>query len=416
MIAERCDPGQGRRPKHEIADIFRQAGHRFLENFSASHEQIKVLNRIMVCRTAALGGHIDFCSSCDHQQNAYNSCRNRHCPKCQTMTKERWLISRQSELLPATYYHLVFTLPHDLNPVILCNMRSLLNLLFSSVNLTIKQFAADPQWRLQGNPGFIGVLHTWSQTILDHFHLHCLVPGGVLSDDRTTWTPSKKNYLFKTRSLVKAFKGIYIKGLKELYEAGDLKFPGNTDKYGTPAGFNRLIKTIRKKKWSGYAKLPCSGPGKVLEYLGRYTHRVAISNHRIKSFESGKVIFTWKDRAQNNAIKEMTLDAVEFIRRFLLHVLPKGFKKIRHFGFLSPRYKKENIRLIRQLARNDNEDKADPDPVDESLEMIIQRLTGVNIRTCPKCGKGRLVRLYKLLPEYVCYILPYRKEAVWNTS
>lgn len=414
MIVDCCD--QSSKPKHEIADIFRQAGHRFLEKFNASYEQIKVLNKIIVCRTAALGGHIDFCTDCDHQQNAYNSCRNRHCPKCQTITKEKWLSDRQSELLPATYYHLVFTLPHDLNPVILCNMRLLLNLLFSSVNLTIKQFAADPQWRLQGQAGFIGVLHTWSQTILDHFHLHCLVPGGVLSDNRTTWTPSKKNYLFRTQSLVKAFKGIYIKGLKALYEAGDLKFPGNTDKYRTSAGFNRLIKIIRKKKWSGYAKAPCSGPEKVLEYLGRYTHRVAISNHRIKSFENGKVVFTWKDRAQNNTTKEMILDAVEFTRRFLLHVLPKGFKKIRHFGFLSPRYKTQNIRLIRQLAQNNNEDKADPRPDDESLEMMMQRLTGINIRTCPKCGKGRLARIYKLLPEYVDYILPSQKEVAWNTS
>ena len=280
-----------------------------------------------------------------------------------------------------------------------------MDLLFSSVNLTIKQFAADPQWRLQGRPGFIGGFHTWSQTILDHFHLHCLVPGGVLSDDRTTWKPSKKNYLFKTRSLVNAFKGIYIKGLKELYEAGELKFPGNTDKYGTSAGFNSLIKTIRKKKWSGYAKSPCSDPEKVLEYLGRYTHRVAISNYRIKSFENDKVVFTWKDRAQNNALKEMTLDAVEFIRRFLLHVLPKGFKKIRHFGFLSPRYKAQNILLIRQLAQNGTEDKTDPSLDDESLKEMMQRLTGVNIRKCPKCGKGRLVRLYELLPEYVDYIL-----------
>nr|WP_232364302.1 transposase [Desulforapulum autotrophicum] len=226
----------------------------------------------------------------------------------------------------------------------------------------------------------------------------------------------QKNYLFKTRSLVNAFKGIYIKGLKELYEAGELKFPGNTDKYGTSAGFNSLIKTIRKKKWSGYAKSPCSGPGKVLEYLGRYTHRVAISNHRIKSFENDKVVFTWKDRAQNNALKEMTLDAVEFIRRFLLHVLPKGFKKIRHFGFLSPRYKAQNILLISQLAQNGTEDKADPSLDEESLEEMMQRLTGVNIRKCPKCGKGRLVRLYELLPEYVDYILPSRKEVAWDTS
>lgn len=405
---------QSSKPKHDIADIFRHSGQRFLETFNASHEQIKVMNRIISCRTAALGGHVEFCPNCDYRQNAYNSCRNRHCPKCQTMTKEKWLDKRVSELLPATYYHLVFTLPHDLNPVILCNMKPLLDMLFSSVNQTIQQFAADPQWRLQGRPGFIAVLHTWSQTILDHFHLHCLVPGGVLSEDKTSWTPSRKNYLFKTRSMVKAFKGIYIKGLKQLYNAGDLKFPGNTVTLGTPSGFDRLIKTIRKKKWSGYAKSPCSGPEKVLEYLGRYTHRIAISNYRIRSFENGKVVFTWKDRAQNNVIKEMTLDAVEFIRRFLLHVLPRGLKKIRYFGFLSPRYKNRNIELIRQLAGVETKDPARP--ADEPIEEMMHRLTGIDIRTCPKCGKGRLTRLYELLPVFAGYIVPNQKEAAWNTS
>lgn len=405
---------QSSRPKHDIADIFRHSGRRFLEIFNASHEQIKVMNRIISCRTAALGGHVDFCPNCDYRQNAYNSCRNRHCPKCQTMTKEKWLDKRMSELLPATYYHLVFTLPHDLNPVILCNMKPLLDLLFSSVNQTIQHFAADPQWRLQGRPGFIAVLHTWSQTILDHFHLHCLVPGGVLSEDETSWTPSRKNYLFKTRSLVKAFKGIYIKGLKQLYDAGALKFPGNTVTFGTPSGFDRLIKTIGKKKWSGYAKSPCSGPDKVLEYLGRYTHRVAISNYRIRSFENGKVVFTWKDRAQNNATKEMTLDAVEFIRRFLLHVLPRGLKKIRYFGFLSPRYKNRNIELIRQLTDLDR--KAPVRPVGEPVEEMMHRLTGIDIKICPKCGKGCLTRLYELLPVFAGYIVPSPKKAAWNTS
>ena len=267
------------------------------------------------------------------------------------MTKEKWLENRVSELLPATYFHLVFTLPHDLNPVILCNMKPLLDLLFSSVNETIQQFAADPQWRLQGKPGFIAVLHTWNQTLLDHFHLHCLVPGGVLSEDGTTWTPSRKNYLFRTRALVQVFKGIYIKGLKQLYAAGVLKFPGNTATSGTPSGFGKLIKTIRKKKWSGYAKSPCSGPEKVLEYLGRYTHRVAISNYRIKSFENDKVVFTWRDRAANNALKEMTLDAVEFIRRFMRHVLPKGFKKIRHFGFFIPQVQNPEYKINPKTCR-----------------------------------------------------------------
>jgi len=400
---------QGSRPEHDIADIFRHAGQRFLATFGASHEQIKVMNKIITCRTAALGGHIDDCPDCGYQKNAYNSCRNRHCPKCQTMTKEKWLDNRISELLPATYYHLVFTLPHDLNPVILCNMKPLLDLLFFSVNQTIKLFAADPQWRLQGKPGFIAVLHTWNQTILDHFHLHCLVPGGVLSEDNTQWTPSKKNYLFRTSSLVNVFKGIYINGLEQLYNDRDLKFPGNAAKHGTPSGFNRLIKTIQKKKWSGYAKAPCSGPEKVLEYLGRYTHRVAISNYRIKSFENGKVVFTWKDRAQNDAVKEMTLGAVEFIRRFLLHVLPRGFKKIRHFGFLSPRYKTRNIKLIRKMTGDKFKEPRHPE--NESVEEMMHRLTGIDIKACPKCGKGRLTRLYELMPVYTSYIVPNEKEA-----
>ena len=214
--------------------------------------------------------------------------------------------------------------------------------------------------------------------------------------------------------MVKVFKGIYINGLRELYEAGRLKFPGDTAKYEISSEFNRLIKIIKKKKWSGYAKSPSSGPEKVLEYLGRYTHKVAISNYRIKSFENGKVVFTWKDRAQNDTIKEMPLDATEFIRRFLLHVLPKRFKKIRYFGFLASRYKKANIKIIRELVQDDDQEFAQPDI--EPLEAMMLRLTGINIKGCPKCGKGRLVCLFKLLPEYMDYILPPKKEAICNSS
>jgi len=214
--------------------------------------------------------------------------------------------------------------------------------------------------------------------------------------------------------MVKAFKTIYIKGLRQLYNEGDLKFPGKTAKYETTDGFNHLIKIIKKKKWSGWAKSPCSGPEKVLEYLGRYTHKVAISNYRIKSFQNGKVIFTWKDRAQDNTIKEMALDATEFIRRFLLHVLPKRFKKIRYFGFLSPRYKKDNIKTIRELVQDDCWESVHP--VDESLQDRMLRLTGINIKECPKCGKGRMARIFKLLPEYMGYILPMKMKPAWDTS
>jgi len=410
-----CEQGSpAMKPKIEIADIFRKYGQEYLENYSASHEQIGVLNQIITCRTAAQGGHMEFCDTCDNQRISYNSCRNRHCPKCQTITKERWLDKRKSELLPVAYFHLVFTLPHELNPIILCNMKELLDLLFSSVNQVIKLFAADPQWRLEGTPGFIGVLHTWNQTILDHFHLHCLVPGGALSSDSSTWRGSKKNFLFKTRSLVKAFKNIYIKGLRFLKDEGALKFPGETAKYEIEPEFNRLIRKIEKKKWSGYAKSPFSGPGKVLEYLGRYTHRVAISNYRIKALYDHKVTFTWKDRSDDSTTKEITLEVAEFIRRFLLHVLPKGFKKIRYFGFLSPRFKSENIKIIRELMNEDPELYGLPE--DETVEEMMLRLTGVDIRKCPKCGKGRMIQIYELLPEHFDYIVPNRKREICNSS
>jgi len=410
-----CDKSSiSQKPGIEIADIFKEYGQDFLDHHPASHAQVGVMNQIVTCRTAAQGGHMNFCDSCGHTQNFYNSCKNRHCPKCQTMAKEHWLNARKAELLPVAYFHLVFTLPHDLNPIILYNMKILLDLLFSSVNETIKIFAADPQWRLEGNPGFIGVLHTWTQTMMDHFHLHCLIPGGVLSDNKEQWTSSKTNYLFRTKSLVLAFKNIYIKGLKQLYKNGDLQFCGNTAKYENNDQFDRLIKIIARKKWSGYAKAPFSGPEKVLEYLGRYTHRVAISNYRIKSMDNDKVGFIWKDRAEDNKTKLMALDAEEFIRRFLLHVLPKGFRKIRYFGFLSPRYKTQNIKTIRELMNADPEGYASPK--DESIQEMMLRLTGTDIKRCPKCKKGRMVQLYELLPKHFDYIVPAKAKEICNTS
>ena len=222
------------------------------------------------------------------------------------MAKEVWLGKRMADLLPVPYFHLVFTLPHELNPLILCNMDPLLDLLFASVNEVIKSFAADPQWRLEGNPGFIAVLHTWTQTLLDHFHLHCLIPGGVLSDDKSTWTPSKNNFLFRTNSLMLAFKNVYIKGLKELKKNGTLVFPGRTSIYEDPSQFHHLIKTIARKKWCGYAKAPFSGPEKVLEYLGRYTHSVAISNYRGLVLRPANFINRY-EMTTNNLLKSISI-------------------------------------------------------------------------------------------------------------
>jgi len=402
------------KPAIEIADIFREFGQEFLNTWPASPEQVRVINQIITCRTSAQGGHIEFCNNCGHVKNAYNSCRNRHCPKCQTFAKEAWLNDRKAELLPVPYFHLVFTLPHDLNPIILCNMDALLDLLFSSVNEVIKAFSADPQWRLEGDPGFIAVLHTWTQTMLAHFHLHCLVPGGVLSKDKSKWTSSKTNFLFRTNSLMLAFKNVYIKGLKELRQSGKLIFPGNTAIYEKDSEFDRLIRKIAGKKWCGYAKAPFSGPEKVLEYLGRYTHRVAISNYRIQSIENGNVTFTWKDRSDDNKTKTMTLTAEEFMHRFLLHVLPKGFRKIRYFGFLSPRYKTENIRLIREFIGKIGDEFIPP--VKETTEEMMLRLTGKEINCCPVCGKGRMIESIDLKPTYYEYIVPRRKIKEHNTS
>ncbi|MCP3863545.1 MAG: IS91 family transposase, partial [Aestuariibacter sp.] len=329
----------------EVADVLYRHGDQYCRKYRISAEQLKVLNLIKICRTSALGGHLEQCDCCGYQRPAYNSCRNRHCPKCQTMAKEKWLNDRRAELLPCGYYHLVFTLPHEPNPLIMGNKKHLLGLLFKTAADVLQRFAKDPKWRLEGKMGFIGVLHTWSQILLDHFHLHCLVPAGVLAFDESSWIKAREKYLFKTQALAKAFKHRYIQQLVCLYEAGKLEFTGQTAALASADGFGRMICTVRKKNWIVYAKRPFAGPEQVLDYLGRYTHRVAISNDRIKTLQNGTVGFTYRDRADDSKKKLMTLEATEFIRRFLLHVLPDGFVKIRYFGFLAHRNKKRCIAL-----------------------------------------------------------------------
>ncbi len=388
----------------EVADIFRCYGEEYVKIRPPSGEQMKVMQQISSCRTSAMGGHIQKCDECDHEQIAYNSCRNRHCPKCQTMAKEKWLNDRKAELLPTGYFHLVFTLPHELNPIILCNKKVLLNILFQAVNETLQAFAKDPQWRLEGQLGFIAVLHTWSQTLMDHFHLHCLIPGGVLSPEKDRWIPAREKFLFRAQSLAKAFQNLYVTKLQDAYIRNQLIFPGNTSEIGTPDGFTSLLKILKTKKWIVYAKRPFAGPEKVLEYLGRYTHRVAISNNRILSIDDGNITFTYKDRNEDNKTKVMTIEATEFIRRFLLHVLPKQFMKIRYFGFMYHRERLKNIDLIRQLIDPDREYEQ---KIEETLQEIMLRLTGIDISLCPCCKKGRMTsvaRIPKIEPLSMDYI------------
>ena len=381
--------------KPEVADIFRIYGDDYLKNNTLPYAHKKVMHHIAVCRTAKLGGHVEQCDSCGYQRNAYNSCRDRHCPKCQSLVKEKWLNDRKAELLPCGYFHLVFTLPHELNAIILCNKTVTLAILFAAVSSTLQAFARDPQWRLEGQLGFIAVLHTWSQTLMDHFHLHCLIPAGALSFDKTRWVSARESYLFKVESLAKELRKRYLQKLEEAFVAEKLIFPGNTKIYGCRRKFKTLIQSLFQITWIVYAKRPFAGPEQVLEYLGRYTHRVAISNNRIVSIKNDKVTFTYKDRKRNDEVKTMALDANEFIRRFLLHVLPEGFMKIRYFGFLANTNKKECIPLLRKLI--------DPSAglsqkTTETLQEMMLRLTGEDITCCPQCQKGRMVKV-QMLPK-----------------
>lgn len=381
--------------KHEVADIFRLYGKAYREQNNLPYKKLKVMHKIEICRTAQLGGHIEQCDECGYERIAYNSCRDRHCPKCQTMVKEKWLNDRKADLLPCNYFHMVFTVPHELNPIILSNPKIMLNNLFTAVSQTLQAFARDPQWKIQGQIGFICILHTWSQKLTDHFHIHCLVAGGALSFDKKQWIPSNKSYLFRVQSLSKEFKKRYLGMLEKSYLNDELFLPGRIAKYRNGKEFINFIRSLFKIKWLTYAKRPFAGPEQVLEYLGRYTHRVAISNNRIKSIDNNQVGFEYRDRADNNTVKILKISTNEFIRRFLLHVLPENFMKIRYFGFLSHRNKKQSVKIIRQLI---DPDATLPQKIEETYLEMMQRLTGQDLLCCPNCKKGRM-SIIKELPN-----------------
>jgi hypothetical protein len=369
-----------RRPPLEVADIVRAAGEAFIERNRhwLGWKHVKVLRAIARCRTAALGGHLDECMRCGHRAPiSYNSCRDRHCPKCQTAARDRWIAARRQELLPTRYLHVVFTLPHHLVPLLLQNKKIFYDLLFRSSAETLLQVAGNPR-RLGAQIGFFSVLHTWSQKLTAHPHVHCVVPAGGLSPDHTRWVRSRDNYFLPKEVLQAVFRGKFINALKEAFRNGQLHFHGDLKLLAQTKTFAAWLRPLYRQDWVVYLKRPFGGPQYVLHYLGRYTHRVAISNHRLVSFADGQVTFRWRDSAHHNEQKLITLSVNEFLRRFLLHILPKGFVRIRNFGFLANRRRATLLPLCFQLLGATRQSPAEEHP------CSTQDAPG--LYCCPKCG------------------------------
>jgi hypothetical protein len=383
------------RPPLEVADVIRAAGPAFLDRarMGFDRQRLKALHAILGCRTAALGGHIDECSQCGKRVLSYNSCRNRHCPKCQANARHRWLAARRAELLPTRYVHVVFTLPHELAPLALANKKLIYPLLFRLSAETLMEFARDPRL-LGAEIGFFSVLHTWSQKLEHHPHVHCVVPEGGLAADGSRWVRPRHNFFLPVKAMAKAFRGKFREALEAAFEAGELRFPGQLGNLATPRAFAALIGQCYRKKWVVYAKRPFGGPEHVLEYLGNYTHRIAISNHRLLGLEDGKVRFRWRDSAHNNKKRVMALPVEEFLRRFFLHVLPPGFVRIRHFGLFSNRLRKVSLETCRSLLA---EAGAPPAPAREAN-------TQTTYWSCPDCG-GVMVLIERLTPAQT-YVRP----------
>lgn len=352
---------------------------------------------IQRCRSAALGGHMEKCDACGFERPAYNSCRNRHCPKCQSLAKAAWLEARRAEVLPVHYFHTVFTLPHEINPIAWCNKKIVYDLLFKAVSETLLCFGKNPKNGLGGKIGFIAMLHTWDQVLGDHLHLHCLVPGGALSVDHRQWIPAREDYLFCVKALSIVFRKKFVASLEKGFQKGKLIFPGNTAPLGSKTAFAALLRDLRAKDWVVYAKKPFAGPQKALDYLGRYTHRVAISNHRVTDVGNGKVSFTYRDRRDSDTLKTKTLPAEEFIRRFLLHVLPHGYVRMRHFGFLANRCKKQDLQACRQLL---NQSRPTPEIASKTTADRMLELTGLDITKCPCCKKGTMKIIGEIHPFF----------------
>jgi hypothetical protein len=393
------------RPKLEVADVFRRYGDTYRQHHGASMSvaQWRVMNAIEVCRTAVLGGHLERCDQCGYERNAFNSCRDRHCPKCQCLARVHWIEERQSELLEVGYFHVVFTVPEEIGAIAYQNKEVAYGILFQATAETLKTIAADPQ-HLGAEIGFFAVLHSWGQNLQFHPHLHCVIPGGGLSPDGQRWVSCRPDFFLSVRVLSRLFRRLFLESLQNAFDSGKLHFFNALESLGDSRAFVELLDRMKDREWVVYAKRPFAGPQQVLDYVGRYTHRVAISNNRLLNIENNQVRFQWKDYRDGDQIKTMTLSADEFIRRFLMHVLPDGFQRIRYYGFLGNRYRKVKLDQCRRLLGM----STPPEPTNPTAKDYRDRyeeLTGDSLHECPQCKQGRML-VVEILPRAPCMFAP----------
>jgi hypothetical protein len=383
-----------------IGDIFAQYGGRYITGNKTTQQQRSIIHLLSSCGTSVLGCHFEQCDHCQYMGKANNSCRNRHCPRCQQKDKLKWAARRIEELLPVGYYHLVFTIPHELNALCLQNKKTMYKTLFKAASETVIELTRDTG-HLGADTGLIGVLHTWGQNMMEHPHLHCIMPAGGLSFDREHWVdvPDRNKFFIAGKVLANKFRGKFLDMLKQAYKKGELGFRGKLANIKGPVQFNRFLGPLYKLNWVVNVQKPMGNPERILEYLARYVFRIAITDRRIVAIENGKVEFTWKDNRKGGSFHRMKLDIDEFIRRFLLHVLPKGFCKVRHYGIFSPRNRKQNIETAKMLLAQQTNDQ-DNEAIEDGLRVmqkqetvwdeISQAIRCYRQPNCPKCKKGRL--------------------------
>lgn len=381
----------------EVADIFRVHGKEYRKLHKLPKRMHTAMNAIERCRSAALGGHIEECDHCGRVRISYNSCRNRHCPKCQGLAREKWIEARKHDLLPVGYFHIVFTFPSMLNALALRNQKEIYNLIFKAASETLLELGKDSKY-LGGEIGFIGILHTWGQNLMDHPHLHCIVPAGGLSSDGQQWISTKKSFFVPVKVASRLFRGKFLAYLKRSYQAKQFVSDGQIQEFSKSSNFQRFLDELYKKEWVVYCKPPFKSPAYVLEYLGRYTHRVAISNSRIIKVDKNNISLHWKDYADGNKNKVMTLDASEFIRRFLMHVLPDKFVKIRYYGFLSNRNQKTKLAKCKELLGVPSEINQESTNLTKWQDTLL-KLTGIDIRKCQHCTDGKMVSKELIFPR-----------------